>query len=62
LGLETCCLNWSVERHADRALREATQISNSEAIIMMIAVGHIPDELKVAQSPRKKIDDVLVVK
>lgn len=62
LGLGTCCLNWSVERHADRALREAAQISNSEAIIMMIAVGHIPDELKVAQSPRKKIDEVLVVK
>ncbi|EAZ90593.1 nitroreductase family protein [Crocosphaera chwakensis] len=62
LGLGTCCLNWSVECRVDKQLREVAEISDSEAVIMMIAVGHLTDELKVAQSPRKKIEDVLIIK
>ena len=62
LGLGTCCLNWSVEYHVDQKLRKAAEISDSEAVIMMIAVGHLPDQLKVAQSPRKKVKEVLIVK
>ena len=62
LGLGTCCLNWSVENHVDKALKKATGIKDSESVIMMIAVGHLPEELKVAQSPRKKVHEVLVVK
>lgn len=62
LGIGTCCLNWSVESQVDKALKEAVQIKDSESVIMMIAVGHLPDQLKVAQSPRKKVDEVLVVK
>ena len=62
LGLGTCCLNWSVENHVDKALKKATGIKDSESVIMMIAVGHLPEELKVAQSPRKKVDEVLVIK
>jgi nitroreductase len=62
LGLGTCCLNWSVESQVDQALREAVGIPESEAVMMMLAVGHLPDKLKVAQSPRKNIKDVMVVK
>ena len=62
LGLGTCCLNWCVKPEVDQKLRQVVGISDSESIIMMIAVGHLPDELKVAQSPRKKIDEVLVIK
>lgn len=62
LGVGTCCLNWSVEYHVDQQLRKAAEISDSEAVIMMIAVGHLPDQLKVAQSPRKKVKEVLIVK
>ncbi|MGK7939756.1 MAG: nitroreductase family protein [Crocosphaera sp.] len=62
LGIGTCCLNWSVEHHVDQQLRKAAEISDSEAVIMMIAVGHLPDQLKVAQSPRKKVKEVLIVK
>ncbi|ACB53902.1 unknown [Crocosphaera subtropica ATCC 51142] len=62
LGLGTCCLNWSVEHTVDQQLREAVGINDSQAVIMMIAVGHLPDELKVAQSPRKKIEEVLIIK
>ena len=62
LGLGTCCLNWSVEYEVDRRLRKAANIPDSEAVIMMIAVGHIPEQLSVAQSPRKSIEEVMVVR
>lgn len=62
LGLGTCCLNWSVEHEADRKLRQAAGIRESEAVIMMIAVGHLPEVLNVPQSPRKLVDDVLTIR
>jgi nitroreductase len=62
LGLGTCCLNWSVGKGTDQALKKATGIKDSESIIMMIAVGHLPDELSVAQSPRKEVEEVLIIK
>ncbi len=34
----------------DMRLKEVARISDSEAIIMMIVVGHLPEELNVAQS------------
>ena len=60
LGLGTCCLNWSVECDQDRALKNNTLISESEAVIMMIAVGVIPEKLNVAVSPRKPLAEVIV--
>lgn len=62
LGLGTCCLNCSNDMQTDQSLRAAAGIPPSEAIIMMIAVGHLPDRLNVAQSPRKRIDEVLVTR
>lgn len=62
LGLGTCCLNWSVESNVDLALKRTTEIKDSESIIMMIAVGHLPNKLKIAQSPRKTVEQVLIVK
>ncbi|MDJ0571723.1 MAG: nitroreductase family protein [Pleurocapsa sp. MO_192.B19] len=61
LGLGTCCLNWSVTYDVDRALKKAIGIRDSESIIMMIAVGHLPDEFKIAQSARKSLKEVLIV-
>jgi len=57
MGLGTCMLNWSVGSKRDREFRQAFDISDSENIIMMIAVGHIPAHLKVAQSPRRPVED-----
>lgn len=62
LGLGTCCLNWSVEYKKDKALKQAADIPDTELIMMMIAVGHLPEKLKIAQSPRKPLDEVLIVK
>jgi nitroreductase len=61
LGLGSCCLNWCVNHKTDKSLRKDARIPDSETVIMMLAVGHIPDKLSVANSPRKKIEDVLII-
>ncbi|MGQ9370032.1 nitroreductase family protein [Azospirillum sp. ST 5-10] len=60
LGLGTCMLNWSVVKETDRAMRAAAGIPDNEVVIMMIAVGHLPERLSVAHSHRKPLDEVLV--
>ena len=47
---------------SDINLKREAEIGGEQSIIMMIAVGHLPESFKVAWSPRKKIDDVLVIK
>ncbi len=59
-GLGTCCLNWSVTMDVDKPMRKAADIADNELVIMMLAVGPLPETLSVAQSPRKPIEDVLV--
>lgn len=60
-GLGTCCLNWSAEREQDLALRAAAGLPSAESVIMLLAVGHLPDTFRVAASPRKPLKDVLVM-
>lgn len=57
--LGSCCLNWSVEASRDSAMRASGQIPDNEAVMMMLAVGEIPGELRVAQSPRRPVEHVL---
>ena len=51
--LGACPLNWSVERNVEKKLKKKLKIPDSENIIMSISVGHIPNDLSVATSPRK---------
>lgn len=60
LGLGACPLAWSMPRAADRAMRRALGIPDSEAVIMMISVGHLPEQLHVARSLRMPLDHFLV--
>lgn len=62
LGLGACMLNWSVTRETDTAMRAAVGIPDSELVIMMVAVGRLPERLRVAFSARKPLSDVLVVR
>jgi nitroreductase len=48
LGLGTCCLNLSVEYKRDQALKQSADIPDTELIMIMIAVGNLPERLKVA--------------
>ncbi len=61
-GLGACCLNWSVEPHEDRAFKQAAGIDDAYSVLMLIAVGHLPDQpFKVAQSPRRPIEEVMTL-
>lgn len=59
LGLGSCCLNWSVEPTTDDAFKRASGIPDENAIIMLLAVGHLPERFRVAISARRPIEDVL---
>ncbi|QNT71191.1 nitroreductase family protein [Defluviicoccus vanus] len=58
-GLGSCCLNWSVRAGTDKRLRRIAAIPGHENVIMMIAVGNLVEEFKVACSVRRETDDIL---
>lgn len=58
-GLGSCCLNWSAEPAQDKAFKLAAGLPKHDAVIMLLAVGHLPDELVVASSGRRPADEVL---
>jgi nitroreductase len=62
VGLGACCLNWCVERGRDRRLRDLLEISPSEVIIVVVAVGNLCEKFKVPVSPRKTMEQVIVYK
>ena len=61
LGLGSCCLNWSVEPAVDRAFKQDAGLPANLAIVMLLAVGHLPERFAVAQSPRRPLHRVLGV-
>ena len=62
LGLGSCCLNWCVNARTDLALRKHANIPNSESIITMMAVGHLPEEnYYVTYSPREATSKILKI-
>jgi nitroreductase len=61
LGLGTCMLNWSVNPRIDLRLREAVSLPAAENVIVMMAVGHLPEEFAVAMSPRREPASVLTI-
>lgn len=54
-GLGTCCLNWSKRAPRDRAMRELLSLPPQDVIIMLVAVGHLPNKLVVARSVRPSL-------
>lgn len=58
-GLGTCCLNWSVEPETDRAFKREAGLPADDLVIMLVAVGHLPERYPVACSARRPLDEVL---
>lgn len=52
-GLGTCALNWSADVRKDRRLKKVAGIPDCMNIIMLMAVGQLPDTLRVARSVRR---------
>lgn len=60
-GLGTCCLNWSVEPAEDTQFKAIAGLPSNQRIMFLVAVGHIPPVLRIAQSPRRPPREILRV-
>jgi nitroreductase len=60
-GLAACTLNWAVTKEDDMALRQRFKIKDSENIILVIAIGHYPEQFTVAKSTRQKAEEITTV-
>lgn len=58
--LGACPLNWSVTKEKDKKIRNLIDIRDSENIIMLIGVGNIPENLSIAVSERKSLNEILI--
>ncbi|SIS82933.1 nitroreductase family protein [Salimicrobium salexigens] len=58
LGVGTCALNLALPNKKEETLKRAGDVPEDERVIMMIAVGQIPEQLKVAASPRREVSRV----
>ena len=45
----------------DLKMRQALGISDNEAVITMMAIGHIPKSVRVAMSPRRNAASIIRV-
>lgn len=61
-GLGACPLNWCVEPDKDKKLRDVLKVKESETIMLIVAVGHLPDKLNVAKSTRRNTDDIVEIR
>lgn len=61
IGLGTCPLNLSILNKEEYKLKSSINIPSSEIPIMMIAVGHIPENTKVAYSSRRNLEETIVI-
>ncbi|MGY1425108.1 nitroreductase family protein [Lysobacter sp. A289] len=61
LGVSSCCLNWSKGVRDDIALRRATNIKGEHTITTLLAVGYANEHLRVCQSARRPVSDILTI-
>lgn len=57
-GIGSCSLNWSVKPSKDKKLRRLINIPENETITFILACGYLPDQIKVASSPRKLTKEI----
>lgn len=58
-GYGACALNWSALPEQDQRLRKLGIVPEHESVIMMVAVGALKDDVKVARSERRPIAKIL---
>lgn len=61
MGYGSCMLAWSKSPKEESEVRKALNIKDNEVIIMMIAVGCLPEKLDVACSQRRPMSDILTL-
>lgn len=57
LGLGSCCLNWSKDVLDDIKFRKALNVKKNHSVLMLLAVGHMQDNVAVCVSARTPIQE-----
>ncbi len=60
-GIGSCALNWSVKPELDLSLRKILNIPDSQTITLILSCGYLPNEFKVALSPKLNIDEITTI-
>lgn len=60
-GIGACCLGWLSHPKLERLLRKIVKIDVGERIIVIIAMGQMPDHFRVAESSRKPWKDICTI-
>lgn len=61
LKIGSCILNWGVTPDIDKQLRNLCKIPNNEKAILIVICGYLPNKLKIAQSKKLSVSDVLTI-
>jgi nitroreductase len=56
----SCMLNWSVTPKKDKTLKKIADIPNPESVVVIFAVGIPSDNIEIARSQRKNLNDAVV--
>lgn len=56
----SCMLNWAASPRRDKMLRNVANIPNEESITVIIAFGIPSDQLEIARSHKKKLEDAII--
>jgi len=59
LGLGTCCLNLCLNCNDRKKFIKTANIKKNETLIMMIAVGYMPEKFKITDSRKKVFSDII---
>lgn len=57
----SCMLNWSVNPKKDKMLRKIANIPDPESITVIIAFGIPNDQIEIARSDKKIVEDALII-
>jgi nitroreductase len=62
VGVGACPLNWCMPANVDKKLRARIDIPLNENIVLVIAIGALPEKIRAAQSVRKSVADTLLIR
>jgi nitroreductase len=56
----SCMLNWAASPRRDKLLRKVANIPKEESIAVIIAFGIPSDQIEIARSDKKKLEDLII--
>ncbi|MBC8207265.1 MAG: nitroreductase family protein [Kiritimatiellaeota bacterium] len=61
-GVGVCPLNWSVLPRENKKMLNLLKLSDSSEVVIILAIGSLPDNVEVAKSVRKTVQETLSIR